>query len=84
VTALLIAALFVPGSLSSRLSTHAQELETQAAGNLDPAFGNGGRAIADFAGKETGGGQRGLLRNRAKWMHLSIIPQRFSANHSSS
>src|SRR5262250_1487837 len=47
-----VAALALAGLPSplSNMPVRGQEVETQAAGDLDPSFGNGGKVTTDFSG----------------------------------
>src|SRR5262245_3793716 len=53
VIAAVVAAWLTPGNLPKVFIAHAQEVEEQAAGELDPTFGTGGKVTADFGGKES-------------------------------
>jgi uncharacterized delta-60 repeat protein len=52
---LLVAASLIPINYFNHSRAFAQDVEVQAAGDLDPSFGSGGRAAADFGGKDCSG-----------------------------
>jgi uncharacterized delta-60 repeat protein len=52
---LLVAASLIPINYFNHSRAFAQDEEVQAAGDLDPSFGSGGKTTADFGGKDCSG-----------------------------